>query len=547
MFNGIAPSQVTPRNIAPPPPQPKQVLRQPDAVPPAPPIDPALAVDVGDVRLDGAFADMADANTAFIVGTAHRHISLAQLYGAARALEQAYARHGYILARVVVPPQRLDLGATVKVIVVDGFIEAVDMSHLAAPIRAAVSARLQPLVGRHHLSQAMIERALLVAGDLAGARLRNAIAPGGSTGGVRLVVEGQFARIEGQVGFDNTLPATLGQWQLTSNMALNGPLGLGDQLYGSAGSQADVGRYGFPKAELGMIGAGYVLPIDDNGTTLTSEFLNSRTQPPPQPGVPLTVGSFTREMVRLSVTAIRSRNQTLNFTSDYELITQSEKLAQFAVQQSRDHYLVWRLGVNSQRNLGSVSVSADAVFSRGLAGRDGSLTLPTSRQGAVADFTNLEGSVHASVPVPSGFALDITARGKTSFGKPIFLSEEFALDAANAVSSFPSGSFNVDTGATLRAELRYPLLTLGHALTIAPYLFGGGGWGWLARPTQVEQNGTGYYTAQSAGLGSRINLSGLPWMKGAAATISFELGHQFSNVANRSGGQRVTLSAGVRF
>ena len=543
-----APSQVTPRNIAPPASTaPRQILRPPEAAPPLPPIDPSLAVESGDVQLDGGFAQMADANAAFIAGAAHRHVLLQQLYSAARGLEQAYARRGYILARVILPPQKLAPGATVKVVVVDGFIEGLDLSHLAAPVRGAVGARLQPLVGRRRVTQAMIERALLLAGDLAGARLRSAIAPGTTTGGARLVVEGQFVRIEGQIGIDNNLPATLGQWQFTGNVALNGPLGLGDQLYGSVGSQADIGRYGFPKSALGMIGVGYVLPIDNNGTTLTTEFLNSRTQPAPAPHVPLSVGSYTRGLVRLSVAAIRSHNQTLNVTSGYEMITQSEKLPQLSVQQSRDHYLVWRLGLNWQRNLGNSAVSVDAVLSRGLAGRDGNVSLPTSRAGAVADFTNFEGTAHASVPGPSGFSLDITARGKTSFGQPQFLSEQFALDAGNGVSSFPGGSFIVDTGATLRGELHYPPLTLGNALTIAPYLFGAGGLGWIARPTKVEQNGTGYYRAASAGLGGRIGLSGLPLMHGTAATISFELGHQFSNVAGRSGGQRASLAVGVRF
>ena len=543
-----APSQVTPRNIAPPaPPAPKQILRPPEAEARLPPIDPALAVESGDVLLDGGFAQMADANAAFVAGAAHRHVSLQQLYSAARGLEQAYARRGYILARVIVPQQRLSPGAAVKVTVIDGFIEGLDLSHLAAPVRGAVAARLQPLVGRRRVTQAMIERALLLAGDLAGARLRSAIAPGSAIGGARLVVEGRFVRSEGQIGLNNALPATLGQWQFSGNLALNGPLGLGDQLYGTVGSQADVGRYGFPKSELGMIGVGYILPLDDNGTTLTTEFLNSRTQPAPVPHVPLSVGSYTREMVRLSVAAIRSHNQTLNLTSGYEMITQSEKLPQLAVQQSRDHYLVWRLGLNWQRNLGNVPVSVDAVLSRGLTGRGGSVSLPTSRAGAVADFTNFEGTAHASVPGPSGFSLDITARGKTSFGQPQFVSEQFALDAGNGVSSFAEGSFSVDTGASLRGELRYPPLTLGHALTIAPYLFGAGGLGWIARPTKVEQNGTGYYKAASAGLGGRISLGGLPLMHGTDATVSFELGHQFSNVAGRRGGQHASLSVGVRF
>ena len=520
------------------------MLRQPEATAQAPPADAALAVEAGDAYVDGGFAELATANAAFVASLAHRHVTLGQLYEARRGLEQAYARRGYILVRVTVPPQRLEPGGPLRVIVIDGFVEDIDLAHLAAPLRGAVGARLRPLVGRRHVTQGEIERALLVAGDVAGARLRSAIAPGDANGGVHLVVEGNFVRVEGQVGADNSLPASLGRWQVTGNVTLNEPLGLGDQLYLSVGSQADVGHYGFPKAALAMIGGGYVLPLGNDGATLTGEYLTSRTQPNPVPGVPLSAGNFTRARISVRIPAIRTRDQTLALTSSYELITQSEKLPQFAVQVSRDHYLAWRLGVDWQRDFGSVPVSLNATVSHGLAGRDGSVSLPTSRQGATPEFADVEGTAHASLPWANGFMLDLTARGKTGFGKPLYLSEQFALDTVNGVSSFPSGSFNVDSGASLRGELRYPPLVLGKVLTLAPYLFGAGGWGWVARPTAAEQ---GYITAASAGLGTRLDLSGIGVLKQSGVTISVEFGHQFSNVAGRANGERATVSAALRF
>lgn len=539
------PSQVTPRNIVPPPlPQTAPVLGQPDGLAQAPAVDPALAVDSGDVQLVGAFSQMADANAKLIAAIAHRHLPLAQLYAAARTLEQAYARRGFILARVVIPPQRLEPGAMVKVLVIDGFVEAVDVSHLAVATRASVSARLQPLVGKRHVTQAAIERALLLAGDLAGARLRSAIAPGKSTGAVRLVVEGEFSRVGGQIGTDNSLPSSLGRWQFTGNFALNAPLGRGDQLYVSLGSQADVGRYGFPKSALGMIGVGYAIPVDDYGTTLTGELLNSRTQPARQAGVPQAVGEFTRGLVRLSFAAIRTRSDALLLSGEFNIVTQSEKFPQFDVQVSRDHYLAWRTSLNWQHNSGPFPFSFNAVLSQGVAGREGSGALPASRQGAAADFTNLEATAHGTLPLPSGFALDFTTRGKTGFGKPQFVPEQFALDAANGVSSFPGGSFNVDSGFSSRAELNYPPLRVGHRLAITPYLFGDGGWGWIVRPTAVEQ---GYITAGSAGLGSRAYIG--PWWfaAGSDATVSVELGKQFSNVMGGRNGKRASLTAAVKF
>ena len=544
----LAPSLVTPGDIAPASPLTSgPFLRRPVAPPPPAPAESSLAIDMGDVRIEGMFPEMAAANEAFIGSIAHRHVTLAQLYEAAHTLEQAYARRGYILARVVVPPQRLAPGGLVRVVVVDGFIEELDLSHLAPPLRALVGARLQPLAGCRHVTQAAIERALLLAGNLAGAHLRSAIAPGSITGGVRLVVEGGFRRVDSQIGTDNSLPASLGQWQVTGNLALNNPLGIGDQLYLSTGTQTEIGRYGFPRSPLTMLGAGDVLPLGHGGMTLTGEYLSSRVQPGAMAGAPQSVGNYTRGLVRLSVPAILTRRETLNFTTSAEMITQSETLSAFGVQVSRDHYLVWRLGVNGQGDFAAVPVTIDAVLSRGLAGRDGTLTLPVSRQGASPHFTNLKATVQVTLPGPDGCALDLTARGKTGFGKPQFVSEQFALDAENAVSAFPGGSLDVDAGVTLRAELRAPPLVLWRSASIVPYLFGAGGWGWVVRPTAVEQAGSGYYAAGAAGLGGRVVLSSLPFLKGSSMIIGLEFGYGFSNVAGLKGGEQTNVRVGVWF
>jgi len=540
-----APSQVTPRDIAPSPKTwPQRVLPLPETEAQALPADPAFSFDAGDAIVDGAFDEMADANAAYFAAIHHRHVTLAGLFAAARQLEQAYADRGYILVRVSVPPQRLSPGTPVRVVVIDGFVEDLDVDHVAQPIRLAVLERLRPLVGRHHLTQGQIERALLLAGDLAGARLRSALSPGRAPGGVRLMVEGAFARFEGALGMDNSLPAALGQWQFTGNMAVNGPLENGDQLYVSAGSEAAIGRYGFPKSALGMVGAGYLMPLDRDGTMLTGEYLTSRTQPTPQTGVPLSVGNYTRAMLRLHVALERTREQSLNLTSSCELVTQSQKLPMFGTQISRDQYLAGRLGLDWQRTSPSIPLELATTISQGLGGRDSSAALPTSRQGANADFKNLEVTGQTTLQGPYDFSFGLTARGKTSFGKPLFLSEQFALDAPNAVSSFPGGSFNVDSGATLRVELRYPPKVLGQSLTLAPYVFGARGWGWLANPTAVER---GFVTAGCAGIGIRLSLDGIPLFKGTGATAGVEFGHQVSDAVGRANGDRASLTAGFRF
>ena len=540
----IAPSQVTPRNIAPAP----MVRSIAPVLPPeaaaAVPQAPDLAVDTGDVRIEGGFAEMADAHFALTADIAHRHVTLQHLLEAARRMEQAYVRRGFILARVNVPPQRLDPGARVRVVVTDGFIENIDLSHLPAHARDAVRDRLAGLIGKHHVRQTMIERALLLAGDVPGVALRSALTQGTVPGGTVLVIDGTFTRFQAQAGADNALPASLGTWQMNTNLTLNNLIGVGDQLYVTAGSQFDMGRFGFPHAPLGMLGGGLVLPMNDDGITLTSEMLVSRSQPIPAAHVPDTLGLYTRALARLRLPVVRTRSQTLALSVAYENITQSETAIDFDKPLSRDHYGVARLDVNWQGEWGMVPVTLVGIVSQGLSGREPTVALPTSRQGASPLFTHVEGNIHAVVPLTGGFGLDLTARGKSGFGRPLFLSEQFALDAANAVSAFPGGSFTVDSGATLRAEFHFPPQDLGHGLGAAPYVFGAGGAGWIARPTAAEQ---GYITAGAAGFGGRLGVANIPGMARANLTIGFEFAHQFSNVASRQGGDRASLTAALHF
>lgn len=541
----VAPSQVTPREIAPPPMPSATSPKESIAPTAATPVDGAdLEFDSGDGVIDGAFAEMATANATFLASVGHRHLTVAQVFATARALEQAYAKHGFILARVVVPRQKLVSGDTVRVTVIDGFIEDVDVTHLPAAVQSAVRARVQPLVGLRHITEAQIERALLLSSDLAGLHLRSALARGASNGGVRLVLEGELDRLAARIGADNRLPATLGQWQWNANLALNNLFRQGDQAYLTLGSGlANIGHTAASGAPLGMIGGGLIAPIGSDGFTLAGEFLHSRTRVATV-GMPVSVGEFSRGEIRARQSLILTRHQSLSLTGTADLITQSLTLPDFATQFSRDHYYALRLGMNWQRWIGNASVSLDGTLSQGVGGRRGDATLPNSRQGTSPTFTRFDGTARASVPLGAGFGLDVTARGQSSFGKPEFLSEQFALDADNAVSAFPSGSFNADSGVTLRSELGFPPTAPIKGVQAGMYLYAAGGEGWLARPTTVEQS---MLRAASLGFGTRIGLNALPLLSHAGATIGFEFGHQFSNIIGRSSGNRASLTASLRF
>ncbi|MEI6399877.1 MAG: POTRA domain-containing protein [Pseudomonadota bacterium] len=97
-----------------------------------------------------------------------RDITGAELFAAARELEAAYVVAGFVLVRVVLPPQKLVNGSRLKLSVIDGFIERIETKDLPERVRGRIASLLEPLVGRRGLKLSEIERRVLFASDTPG-------------------------------------------------------------------------------------------------------------------------------------------------------------------------------------------------------------------------------------------------------------------------------------------------------------------------------------------------------------------------------------------
>ena len=71
-------------------------------------------VQIGDVIVEGAPAEMAPAVARLRAGLSGRTVTAAEIFRAARALETEAAANGRILVRVLVPEQRLENGETLR-------------------------------------------------------------------------------------------------------------------------------------------------------------------------------------------------------------------------------------------------------------------------------------------------------------------------------------------------------------------------------------------------------------------------------------------------
>ena len=73
-----------------------------------------LFVRLAGVRVEGGLADLRGATSALEAKLSGRSVSGAEIFAAARDLEAAYAAAGYVLARVILPPQKLVDGLGVR-------------------------------------------------------------------------------------------------------------------------------------------------------------------------------------------------------------------------------------------------------------------------------------------------------------------------------------------------------------------------------------------------------------------------------------------------
>ncbi|GJE72039.1 ShlB/FhaC/HecB family hemolysin secretion/activation protein [Methylorubrum podarium] len=552
-------SQITPPSFSPPLQRSGGGLAIPEGVGPAAPAGAErLSLRVGRLRIEGAPAGGGEADAAardLSARLSGRSITVADLFAAARDLEQAYAAQGFALVRVVLPAQQLKDGGDVRLLVVDGEIERIDVAALPSEIRARIAAVLAPLVGRPGLTLAEIERRVLLAGDTPGTVLRSTLAAGSRPGGTVLVVEARYKPVTGLVSTDNVLARSLGTYTLGTGLDLNSPTGNGESLYFRAsGAPYAGGERSFLGAEPRnrALALGLILPLGIDGLTLNLEATDARTAPRAVPGTLGIASDFSRYSTRLRYPLIRSRALTLNWDAAFD--AQEERVdvvSPVDAPLTLDRLRIARTGGDLVWFAPSEAVvTARLAASFGLDGLGarvapppGSAQVPLSRLGVRPDFQKLEAALAVTQPLAEHLTLDLRARAQTAFNQALPRSEQIGLASLSGLSSFDAGLFQGDEGYVVRAEAQFPFLvpvTLPFALhsipaqlgtglppedatpgavVIAPYAFGAVGLTRQQRPTALERPMT-----RGLAYGAGLRLAAAPSSSFTNASASVELG-----------------------
>jgi hemolysin activation/secretion protein len=523
-----------------------------------PPGAEKLSVALSGVNVEGGFPELGAETATLGAGIVGRTITGADIFATARALEAAYGKAGYVLVRVTLPPQKLNNGSKLRLVVVDGFIERIELKDVPDRIRAHTLAMLKPLVGMRHLLLRDLERRVLLAGDQPGVILKSTLAAGSVTGATVLAIDAKYQPLDVTVGLDNSLASALGRYQASVGVDVNGVLGLGETIYLRSVAWPSLGAAGLlsddPRNR--TLAAGFIVPLAVDGLTFNAEITQANTAPAVTPGGFASTDDFDRVSLRLRYAWIRSRDFNFSTQAIFDAENEQESILGglplsldrervVRIQNEADYLAPWG-GTFSAVVTGSFGLDALGARTAG----DATPALPLSRQGANATFDKLDGTLSYSQPLADHLATTFYARAQTSFGSALVRAEQINIAGPGALSGFDAGTLPGDSGALARAELSSPFALPTTALptfatsagiVASPYVFGAIGETFYEAPTALEPS---HVYAASYGLGLRLGGSAAGSLSNGS--LSLELARDVAS-DGQPVGDRVTLVTSIRF
>lgn len=438
-------------------PAPKEDSAQKKAAATAP-AGPAIHVRV--FRIEGNHRIATAQIQQLLASYVNRDLSPADLRQATDSIAHLYSRDGW-LARVLVPPQRVDNG-NLLIQVVEGrfgevvFAEDTDLDALhVSPKRIVdrVQARLTPGAA---LSVDDLTRGVLLAGDLPGITVAADEVSGADNGltNVVLTVENQ-EHISGQFGVDNYGQASIGSERATAWLDFNSVFGFGEEL-GVLGVIT-------PELQFGRFAAR--LPLTDDGLTLSlsASGLNYEVHAPRWTAMD-PHGSSNSVDADLEYQLLRATNRNLSvgLTLARKNFYNDSILGRVSDYHVYDAMLFMNGNLYDRLGGGAVS-TATASLGRGAVSMSGSPGEATDRFGpdTQGQFGMLRYRLDRTQKLWGAFSGYIALSGQLSY-QNLDSSEQFYLGGPGAVLAYPVSSNGGSTGQLLTTELRWAALNSPH-------------------------------------------------------------------------------------
>lgn len=398
--------------------------------------------------------------------------------------------NGYIFATASVPSQNLNLGV-LRVTLDEGSIDEI---RLEGAKDAAIARALQPLVSGGPVTQAALERRLLLADDISGVRILDTQFEKEGGRGV-LIVKTSRSQTSAYAEVRNNGSQQVGPIRARIDVDLNGILSSGDEVDLSFGTTP------LQPGELQFARGSYKIVVDASGLELGAHLSYSRTEPGAFLSDSEIEGRFLRAGVSAQYPLKRSRDLSVWVIGEFE-VTELEQDREGALAR-RDRVPTVRAGLYSRGKLAGGRFSGRLVATRGLdilSATDPGDPL-ASRADASARFSSLYGWISWQRPLSQSFSLALGARGQLA-SDPVLATEDIGIGGTSFLRGYDFNERAGDSGIMGYGELRYDWRGKGFWLPRAQaYVFADGG------VVDNLEGGFGSGSLASAGGGLRLNLT----------------------------------------
>jgi hemolysin activation/secretion protein len=457
-------------------------------------------------------------------------VTLPELEAIAAAIGARYRDEGFVLSQAVVPAQTVENGV-VRIQVVEGFVDRVDVEGARVPAAAWAERRFGLVAEGRPLDIAALERAVLISRDTLGGGVETVLAPSPETlAAADLTVLVEPRPVSGFAALDTRGSRLYSDVTATAGATFFGALGGTERLDILASGDPLDSRLGYLRGDGALPLAGLDGgPLD--GATFGVRFDASRGRPS---SVVEGLRLITDEVgvgVQLAVPFVRSRagNAFGRLGLDWR---RSDTVTRFGADETslRDTLLALEVGASLDRadRAGGVSI-VDVTLRQGIdAGGVGiSASGPAT---ATESFTRAFGRLARLQRLGDDWTLFAEALWQVA-GNILPDAERFSLGGSTIGRGFAPGNTTGDSGYGLRLELRRQVDLGAEGRAAEIYGYGDGG---RARDRSEARDGDRWESLASVGIGARIDLT-------PNVTLTPEIAQQIegrpSDRPGRSGGE----------
>lgn len=430
----------------------------------------------------------------------NKEISLNDLEAIANSLETQYHKAGYLLTKVVIPPQRITKAGEVKFEIIEGYIDSVSVEgNVGDGVKRRVMKYGDRIEKSKPLRMSVLERYVLLADDLPGVTAKTVLSPSPDhPGASHLTFVLTQAKFDGFINYDNRGTKYLGPNILSANGNYNNLFGT-DKIGAQAAASTP-----FNEMQFGQVLEQH--PIGSNGLLLTSLVSYSHTEPGDNLSDFNIYGASSIASFNLSYPVVRSRSKSFYLNATLDGLNANSSMNLIPLNLYLDRIRSARLGATFTETDAHGNTTVDGQFSQGLdilnARLEGTPEEPLSRPDGDATYSKVTADIIRIQQLNNQFSLKLAANGQYGFD-PLLLAEQLGFGGILYGRGFDPSQIVGDRGLEDDIELRYDTQPNWKYLkTVQYYGFTDAGilWNIDTNSQPYEQKGT------TAGLGARFQI-----------------------------------------